>query len=136
MKKLLFILTVFSFCLTVNAQQTEDDVYVGKGKTFGNYRGTDIKTTKPIKGQTLITGTVIKVEWCEEDCMTMWVKKDDGTTVLVGTKDYGFKVPKDIVGKRINIEGVESATLRRERNTVKKEYQKDIQIAATGVRVF
>lgn len=136
MKKLLQILPLILFTLAVSAQQTEDDIYVGKSRTFGNYRGTDIKTAKPMKGQSIITGTVVKVDWCEEDCLTVWVKKDDGTIISVGTKDYGFTVPKKIVGKRIIIEGIESAKLIIEKKTVKKEYQKDIQIAATGIRIF
>ncbi|MDP3360114.1 MAG: DUF4920 domain-containing protein [Lutibacter sp.] len=148
MKKLLQILPFILFALSVNAQQTEDDIYVGKSKTFGNYKGTDIinvnskpllgldRNAKQIKGQSNITGTVVKVDWCEEDCLTMWVQKDDGTTVAVGTKDYGFTVPKDIVGKRIIIEGIEPAKLIREKKTVKKAYQKDIQIAATGIKIF
>ena len=136
MKKLLIILPVFFFALTVNAQQTEDDIYVGKGKTFGNYKGADIRNTKPVKGQLKITGTVVKVDWCEDDCLTMWVKKGYGTIVSVGTKDYGFTIPKAIVGKRIIIEGIEPAKLISEKKTVKKEYQKDIQFAATGIRIF
>ena len=136
MKKLLIILPVFFFALAVNAQQTEEDIYVGKGKTFGNYKGTDIRNVKLIKGQINITGTVVKVDWCEDDCLTVWVKKDDGTIVSVGTKDYGFTVPKAIVGKRIIIEGIEPAKLISEKKTVKKEYQKDIQFAATGIRIF
>ena len=60
MKKLLFILPVFFFTLAVNAQQTEDELYIGK--TFGNYKGTGIiipdtdRNTKPINGQTTVTG--------------------------------------------------------------------------------
>lgn len=136
MKKLLFILPVLFFSLAVNAQQTEDDIYVGKSKTFGNYKGTGIRNTKPVKGQLNITGTVVKVDWCEEDCLTMWVKKDDGTIVSVGTKDHGFTIPKAIVGKRIIIEGIDPAQLISEKKTVKKEYQKDIQLVATGIRIF
>ena len=136
MKKLLFILPVFFLALSVNAQQTEDDVYVGKGKTFGRFNGTENRNTMPVKGQLSITGTVVKVDWCEEDCLTIWVKKDDGTIVSVGTKDYGFTVPKAIVGKRIIIEGIDHAKLIREKKTVKKGYQKDIQFAATGIRIF
>ena len=136
MKKTLFILPILFFTLAVNAQQTEDDVYMGKSKTFGNYKGTAIGTAKPNKGQLNITGKVVKVEWCEEDCMTIWVKKDDGTIVTVGTKDNGFTVPKNIVGKRIFIEGIEPGKLIPEKRMIKNEYQKDIQIAATGVRVF
>lgn len=148
MKKLLFILPVFFFGLSVNAQQTEDDVYVGKSRTFGNYKGTSIvydnskplpvmdRNVKQIKGQSTVTGIVVKVDWCEDDCMTVWVKKDDGTTISVGTKDYGFTVPKDIVGKRINIEGIDPARTIRQRKTVTKEYQKDIQFVATGIKVM
>ncbi len=136
MKKLLIILPVFFFALAVNAQQTEDDIYVGKGKTFGNYKGTDIRNVKPIKGQINITGTVVKVDWCEDDCLTVWVKKNDGTIVSVGTKDYGFTIPKAIVGKRIIIEGIDPAKLISEKKTLKREFQKDIQFAATGLRIL
>jgi hypothetical protein len=136
MKKLLQILPLILITLAVSAQQTEDDIYVGKSRTYGNYRGADIKTAKPMKGQSIITGIVVKVDWCEEDCLTVWVKKDDGTTISVGTKDYGFTVPKKIIGKRIIIEGVEPAKLIPEKKVIKKEYQKDVQIAATGIRIF
>ena len=136
MKKLLFILPVFFLALTVNAQQTEDDVYVGKGKTFGTYKGTDTRNIKLINGQSNITGTVVKVDWCEDDCLTMWVKKDDGTIVSVGTKDYGFTIPKSIVGKKIIIEGIDPAKLITKKKTLKREFQKDIQFAATGLRIL
>ena len=136
MKKLVQVLPLILFAVIVNAQQTEDDIYVGKSRTFGNYRGTDITTAKQVKGQLTVTGTVVKVDWCEEDCLTVWVKKDDGSTVSVGTKDYGFTIPKKIVGKRITIEGIEPAKYIAGKKAVKKEYQKDIQIAATGIRIF
>src|ERR1035437_716935 len=140
MKKLLFILPVFFFTLAVNAQQTEDQPYIGK--TFGNYKGTGIiipetdRPTKPINGQTTVTGIVVKVGWCEEDCLTILVKKDDGTTVTIGTKDYGFTVSKEIVGKRIIIEGIESAKLHAGNPPTRKDYQKGIQFAATGIKVI
>ena len=140
MKKLLFILPVFFFTLALNAQQTEDEVYIGK--KFGNYKGTGIiipetdRKVKPVaNGQTVITGKVISVSWCEEDCLTFLVKKDDGTTVTVGTKDYGFTVPKKLVGKKIIIEGIDPARRVREKSTVRTEYQKNIQFAATGIIV-
>ena len=140
MKKLLFILPVFFFTLALNAQQTEDEVYIGKGKTFGNYKGIIIpetdKPAKPIGGQKALTGTVVNVGWCEEDCLTILIKKDDGTTVTIGTKDYGFKVSPKIVGRKIIVEGNEPAYFIRERRTIKKDYQKDIQFAATGIKVI
>ena len=136
MKKLLFILPLFFFSLTVNAQQTEDDIYVGKSKTFGNYKGTDIKSTKQIKGSPNVTGTVVKVGMCKEDCMTILVKKDDGNTISVGTKNNGFTVPKDIVGKRINIEGYASVSTIRDKKKIKDGTQENIQFVATGMKLY
>lgn len=138
MKSLLFILAAFLFTHALNAQgtQTEDEVYVGKGKTFGNYKGTGIIIPdvglkgKPYNGPATLTGIVVKVDWCEEDCRTIIVKKDDGTTVIVGTRDYGFTVPKNIVGRKITLDGSMVSGGR------KRSDQQDIQFAATGLKVL
>jgi len=141
MKKLLFILPVIFFTLAANAQgtQTEDEVYIGKGKTFGNYKGTS-KDSKPVKGE--IKGVVVGLKngstdgWCEEDCLTILVKKDDGAIVTIGTRDYGFTVPKELIGKRIIVEGVDVTTSYiRRRKTINQNYQRDIQFAATGIKI-
>jgi len=58
------------------------------------------------------------------------VKKDDGTTVIVGTRDYGFTVPKNIVGRKITLDGSMVAGGRKRRD------QQDIQYAATGIKVI
>jgi len=139
MKKLLLILTSFLLIIALNAQgtQTEDEVFIGKGKTFGNYKGTGIIIPdvglkgKPYNGPASLTGIVVKVDWCEEDCRTIMVKKDDGTTVIVGTRDYGFTVPKNIVGRKITLDGSMVAGGRKRR-----DYQQDIQYAATGIKVI
>ncbi len=144
MKILLFILSILFLPLIINAQQTEDEVYVGKGKTFGNYKGIGIiipdidRKAKPVNGQTAITGIVVKVGWCEEDCLTILVKKDDGTTVTVGTKDNGFTVPQKIVGRKIIIEGIDGGQIAggRKRRDIKKDAQQDIQFAATGIKII
>ncbi|WP_462219796.1 DUF4920 domain-containing protein [Ferruginibacter sp.] len=144
MKILLFILSILFLPLIINAQQTEDEVYIGKGKTFGNYKGTAIiipdvgKGTKPTNVQTAITGIVVKVGWCEEDCLTILVKKDDGTTVTVGTKEYGFTVPQKIVGRKIIIEGKDAGQIAggRKRKDIKKDAQPDIQFTATGIKII
>ena len=143
MKKLLIILPAFLFTLAANAQ-TEDEVYIGKGKTFGNYTGRGIiipdidRKAKPGNGQTVVTGIVVTVGWCEEDCLTILVKKDDGTTVTVGTRDNGFTVPKKIVGRKIIVEGIDAGQISggRKRRDVKKDAQQDIQFAATGIKVI
>ncbi len=139
MKKLLFILPVLLLSLGLKAQQTEDEVYVGK--KYGNYKGTGIiipdtdRKGKPDNGPVTLTGIVVKVDWCEEDCRTITVKKDDGTTVIVGTRDNNFTVPKKLVGKKIIIEGIDPAMRIRERKPIKPDYQKNIQFAASGIIV-
>ena len=148
MKKLLFVLPVFFFSLVVNAQtQTEDEIYIGKGKTFGKYKGTAIiipetdKGIKPIVGQNSITGTVVGN--CKKDCCnkkltscSVDVRKDDGSIVTVGTRDNGFTVPKAIVGQRIIIEGIDPAKLITKKKTLKRDFQRDIQFVATGLRIL
>jgi hypothetical protein len=138
MKKIFVLLPVLFLALTGVAQtQTEDDASVGgKSKTFGKYRGIDSKNLTLVKGQTIITGTVINVSWCEEDCFTILVKTNTGNLVTVGTKDYAFSVPKQITGKKISIEGIELAKLIINKKAEKKQYQKDIQIAATGIKIY
>lgn len=142
MKKLLFILTILSFTLTLNAQQTEDEVHIGsypKGKTFGNYKGSD---SKPIDGQKSITGQVVGI--CKKDCCnnrrtscSVNVKNNDGI-IIIGTTDYGLTIPKEILGHTIIVEGRDAGNISggRKRRDVKKEYQKDIQVAATGIIVI
>jgi hypothetical protein len=151
MKKLLFILPFFFSAFAVNAQgtQTEDEVYIGKGKTFGNYKGTGIiipdfgRETKPTSGQTTITGMVVGI--CKKDCCNNKVtscsidlKKDDGSIVTVGTTDNGFTVPKKIKGHSIMIEGKDAGQISggRKRRDIKKEYQQGIQFAATGIKII
>jgi hypothetical protein len=142
MKKLLFILPSFLLSIALNAKQTEDEVHIGsypKGKTFGNYKGPD---TKSIDGQKTITGMVTGI--CKRDCCnnkrtscSVDLKSDDGI-VTVGTRDYGFTVPKEIEGHTIIIEGRDAGQISggRKRRDMKKDYQKDIQFAATGIMVI
>jgi hypothetical protein len=50
-----------------------------------------------------VTGTVESV--CQAKGCWMKVKTEDGQTMRVSFKDYGFFVPKDIAGKTVVIEG-------------------------------
>lgn len=152
MKKLLSILPVIFLSFALHAQQTEDEVFVGKGKTFGNYKGTAIiipdidKTAKKQKtDQTSVTGTVIssglvtRMDSLTDKRVALYsfnLKKADGTIVTVGTKDNGFTVPKEIVGKTITVEGIDQVSFIRKRKTVNTDYQKEIQFVATGIKVI
>lgn len=151
MKKLLFILPAFFFTLAVNAQgtQTEDEVYVGKGKTFGKYTGKTIiipdvgkSEKKPIINSTTLTGIVISggdpgvqdsLKNKPGGLYSFNLKKDDGTIVTIGTRDNGFTVPRTIEGHTIIIEGIDAGRRRRDVNI---NYQKEIQFAATGIKII
>jgi len=135
MKKLLIILTASLFTLSVNAQgtQTEDEVYIGKGRTFGNYRTAD---SRPIDGQITITGMVIPGGVLTGDSMkgrsafyAFKLRKDDGTVILVGTKDYGFTIPRTIEGHIISIQGIDASQVAGRK-------RRDIGFAAIGIMVI
>ncbi len=137
MKKLQFIVAVLFLSLQGIAQQTEDDPSVGgHSRTFGKFKGTPAANLNTLKGQVLITGTVISVSWCEEDCLTVLVKTNTGNIVSIGTKDNAFSVPKNIAGKKITIEGYEQAKLTINKKVDKNQRQKDIQVAATGIKIY
>ncbi len=142
MKKLLSMLSFLLFSMAVNAQgtQTEDEIYIGKGKTFGNYRTTD---TKPIDGQKSITGEVVGI--CKRDCCnkntttcTIQVKTNDGNIIMVSTAGKEFAMPKKIVGQTIIVEGKDAGQVSggRKRRELKNDVSQDIQFNATGVKVL
>ena len=150
MKKLLFILSVVSITMAVNAQQTEDEIYIGKGKTFGKYTGRSVTTTetgkttnKTVTNPTILTGIVVsggEISPVQDSLKnkpgslySFNLKKDDGTVVAVGTRDYEFTVPKELIGKNVSIEGLTSATLLNERK--RRSVQKDVEFAAIGILV-
>ncbi|GAB3968584.1 hypothetical protein GCM10028806_12920 [Spirosoma terrae] len=56
-----------------------------------------------------VEGTVESV--CKVKGCWMKVKTTDGQTMRVTFKDYGFFVPKDIVGKTVVFEGIAESTL-------------------------
>jgi len=56
--------------------------------------------------------------------------------MTVGTRDFEFAVSKEIAGKKISVEGKNPGKLISERKTIKKNYQNDIQLAATGIKVL
>ena len=122
--------------LNEKSTQTEDEGYIGKGKTFGNYTGKGIiipevdRKIKQVDVQQIISVKVLNA-CCDTSLTSITLKKDDGTIVTVGTRDFGFTVPKNIVGRYITIEGENTSGGRKRR-----DYQKDIQFAATGIKVL
>jgi hypothetical protein len=142
MKKLLIILSALFFTLALNAQPED----INKGKTFGNYKATGIiipdvdRKAKQIDVEKILTGMVAGK--CTSDCCnrrrtpcTIYVDVE-GKILSVGTADYGFTVPNEIIGHKIIVQGTDDVAAIRKRRPLNSKYQKDIQFAATGILVL
>lgn len=96
-----------------------------------------------------ITGTVTEV--CQEKGCWMKIQRENNTPMMVKFKDYGFFMPKNIVGKQVVLEGVatikeisidqlrhyaeDAGKSKKEIKKIKKP-QKDILFTANGVLVI
>jgi Domain of unknown function (DUF4920) len=126
MKKILGIL---SFCFLAVLTQAQDITPAAKGVTYGE--GTTAEgaialnnvETKMENGKFTgkATGKVTSV--CMEKGCWMKVEKSSGETVMVKFKDYGFFMPKDIVGKEVVLDG--EATVKETSVKQLKHYAQD-----------
>ena len=108
MKKIL----LFTFLLGITiVAEAQDPTPALKGVTYGS--GTTEQGAIPVtkiesnmKGAVFTgkaTGKVVSV--CQEKGCWMKVETTRGETMMVKFKDYGFFMPKDIVGKEVVLEG-------------------------------
>ena len=139
MKKLLFILPALFFVLGLKAQQTEDEVYIGK--KFGIFNDTGIiilETDRKIKPNGLLTAidTVLSVSACTVYCSVLVVKLTDGTPITVGTADRGFSIPAKMVGRGIMVDGAYSVRQVPGERPSRIIQQQNIGFAATGIKVI
>ena len=138
MKKLLIFLPVLLVTLVSSAQYKVDPIRVGT--KYGNFRGYENDTkTKPAVGELTVTGTIVSTG--EQNCInnkctvnSITIKTNNSTSLIIGTKDYGFVLPGNIVGIKIIAEGIDPANRDHEKRGEDKTYQKDIQFAATGIK--
>lgn len=123
------ILGALSFCFLVVLTQAQDITPAAKGVTYGE--GTTAEgaialnsiETKMENGKFTgkATGKVASV--CMEKGCWMKVEKSSGETVMVKFKDYGFFMPKDIVGKEVVLDG--EATIKETSVKQLKHYAQD-----------
>ena len=102
MKKNVFFAIAMAISFTTlgqsyHGEKITDQNSISTGELVKQIEGKDSLVTK-VTGQ---VESVCKVKGC-----WMKVKLDDGTTMRVSFKDYGFFVPKDIAGKSVVIEGL------------------------------
>ncbi len=96
-----------------------------------------------------LTGTVVEV--CQEKGCWMKLKNSEGANLMVKFKDYGFFMPKDIVGKNVIMEGeanVKEVSVKQQRHYAEDagkskdeiksitKPKKEIQFVASGVKVI
>ena len=108
MKKGLLAIVALVIGLALQAQNprsAEKGVTYGAGTTAtGSIAVNDLdQNLKENKYEGKITGKVSEV--CLEKGCWMKLEKANGEKVMVKFKDYGFFIPKDIVGKEVVLEG-------------------------------
>ena len=154
MKKLFILACSIVFAAAVYAQ---DPAPASKGVTYG--AGTSAEGAVPVsdmekkmvdnKFEGKITGKVVEV--CQEKGCWMKIEKPGGETMMVKFKDYGFFMPKDIIGKEVVLDGTASlketsvkqlqhyakdAGKSKEEIAKIKKPKKEVQFVATGVLVL
>jgi hypothetical protein len=126
MKKGLLFLIALVLGLAVSAQ---DPKSAEKGITYGAGTSADgaisvndlDKKAKDNKFEGKITGKVVEV--CQEKGCWMKIEKADGETLMVKFKDYGYFMPKNIVGKEVVLDG--EATMKEVSVKQQQHYAKD-----------
>jgi hypothetical protein len=105
MKKVILSLFLLSAIHTVKAQ---------KFNSFGEkISSKDAKPSSVLVQNKNLENTQVKIEGevesvCQAAGCWMKIKLDNGQSMRVTFKDYGFFVPKDITGKKVVFEGVPS----------------------------
>ena len=102
---------LFLAIVLVVAVQAQDPKSAQKGVTYGAGTTADgsiaveelEKNLKDNKYEGKITGKVTEV--CQEKGCWMKIERENGEKVMVKFKDYGFFMPKDIVGKQVVLDG-------------------------------
>lgn len=154
MKKTLILVCSIVFATAIYAQ---DPTAAAKGVTYG--AGTTADGSLPVadlekkmvnnKFEGKVTGKVVEV--CMEKGCWMKIEKPGGETLMVKFKDYGFFMPKDIVGKEVVLDGqaqVKETSVAQLQHYAKdagkskeeiekiKKPKKEVQFVASGVLVL
>lgn len=154
MKRTLILVCSIVFAL---AAYSQDPASAAKGVTYG--AGTTPDGSVPVadlekkmvnnKFEGKVTGKVVEV--CQEKGCWMKIEKPGGETLMVKFKDYGFFMPKDIVGKEVVLDGqaqVKETSVAQLQHYAKdagkskeeiekiKKPKKEVQFVASGVLVL
>ena len=107
------------------------------------------KNIKNNKFEGKVSGKVVEV--CQEKGCWMKIERPNGENLMVKFKDYGFFMPKNIVGKEVVLDGeatVKEVSVKQQRHYAEdagkskaeiekiKEPKKELQFVAKGVLVL
>lgn len=156
MKKLfiLFVATLLTagvFAQDKEIKSAEKGVTYGAGTTAdGAIAAAELeKKMKDDKYQGKVTGKVTEV--CLEKGCWMKLEQPNGQTLMVKFKDYGFFMPKNIVGKEVVLDGeaiIKRVSVKQQQHYAKdagksdeeikqiKKEKKELQFVAAGVLVL
>ena len=153
MKYVLIVCCLFTCLVSFSQQPT----LAAKGVTYGAgtssegaIHANDVeKNLKNSKFEGKVTGKVVEV--CQEKGCWMKIERSNGEKLMVKFKDYGFFMPKNIVGKEVVLDGeatvkevsvkqlkhyAEDAGKSKEEIEKIKEPKKELQFVAKGVLVL
>ena len=156
MKKfyILFVATLLTagvFAQDKEIKSADKGVTYGAGTTAdGAITAADLeKKMKDDKYQGKVTGKVTEV--CQEKGCWMKLEQSNGQTLMVKFKDYGFFMPKNIVGKDVVLDGeaiIKRVSVKQQQHYAKdagkseaeikqiKKEKKELQFVAAGVLVL
>jgi Domain of unknown function (DUF4920) len=149
---------LIALCLFVSiASVAQQPAAAAKGVTYGVGSAADgaiqvdelEKKLKNNKFEGKVTGKVAEV--CQEKGCWMKIEKSNGENLMVKFKDYGFFMPKNIVGKEVVLDGeatVKEVSVKQQKHYAEdagkskkeidkiKEPKKEVQFVAKGVLVL
>jgi hypothetical protein len=151
------ILSLALATVLVSVCVAQDPKPAAKGVTYG--AGTTAEGAVPVKDlekhvkdnkfEGKITGKVVDV--CQEKGCWMKLEKPDGSPMMVRFKNYGFFMPKNILGKEVVLDGdasMKDVSVKQLQHYAKdagkseeeikkiKEPKKELQFMAKGVLVL
>lgn len=137
MKKI-FVSAAVLFSLAAAAQEPAAITPAAKGVVYGEAvtPGTpvDVNDLQAKIAAGVFEGTVTgKVkEVCKEMGCWMKLEKNDGTTVMVKTKDHAYFMPQNLVGKTVVVDG--TASVKEVSEEARKHLAKDAGKSAADIK--
>ncbi len=116
--KTIKLLVVSAFLLGISSCQKEEAAKKETQETSTKAIGKQVDMAKAItlagfeskvEGKDMLEDVTLKAkvkDVCQMKGCWMTLEKEDGSTMMVKFKDYGFFVPKDIAGKEVVMHGI------------------------------